>query len=85
MAAATVSMTVHFLDGTSSTYEYPQQSGRDQASIVANVKKAIESERLLLEAEGSLVVIPIASVKYVKVSPAPPHLPSGILRGARLV
>ncbi|HJZ76981.1 MAG TPA: hypothetical protein VKE51_34860 [Vicinamibacterales bacterium] len=28
-------------------------------------------------ADGDLIVIPIRSVKYVRVSPAPPHLPAG--------
>jgi hypothetical protein len=78
----TVSMTVFFLDGTKVSFEYQQQAGRDQAAIVANVKKAIDSERLVLEVDGDLIVIPMRSVKYVQVSPAPKHLPAGILRGA---
>ena len=83
--ATTVSLTVQFVDGTTTTFEYPQQSGKDQAAIVANVKKAIESDRLLVEADGALVVIPMSTVKWVRVSPAPSHLPAGILRGARSV
>ena len=78
-----VSMVVFFHDGTKISFSYPQQSGRDQAAIVANVKKAIDSERLVLEVDGDLIVIPMRSVKYVQVSPAPSHLPAGVLRGAR--
>jgi len=77
-------MTVFFLDGTKVSFDYPSQAGKDQAAIVANVKKAIDSERLVLEVDGALVVIPMRSVKYVQVTPAPPHLPAGILRGAHL-
>jgi hypothetical protein len=83
-AGAPVSLTVFFLDGTKASFVYPRQSGKDQASIVNTVKKAIDSERLVLEVDGDLVIIPIRSVKYVQVSPAPPHLPSGILRRAQL-
>jgi hypothetical protein len=79
----TVTMTVCFLDGSKMTYRYPRQSGSDQAAIVATVKKAIDAERLVLEADGDLIVIPIRSVKYVLVSPAPMHLPSGVLRSAK--
>jgi hypothetical protein len=79
-----VGMTVFFLDGTSMSFSYPQQSGRDQAAIVGTVKKAIDSERLVIEVAGDLLVIPMRSVKYVQVSPAPPHLPSGVLRKAQL-
>ena len=79
-----VRMTVFFLDGTKISFVYPRQSGSDQAAIVNTVKKAIDAERLVLEVDGDLVVIPIRSVKYVQVSPAPPHLPAGILRRARM-
>jgi len=79
-----VRMTVFFLDGTKASFVYPRQSGKVQAAMVNTVKKAIDAERLVLEVDGDLVVIPIRSVKYVQVSPAPPHLPSGILRGARV-
>jgi hypothetical protein len=79
-----VSMTVFFLDGTKASFEYPRQSGTDQAAIVTSVRRAIESERLVLEVDGDLLVIPIRSVKYVLVSPGPAHLPSGVLRRARL-
>ena len=79
-----VRMTVFFLDGTKAAFVYPRQSGSDQAAIVNTVKKAIGAERLVLEVDGDLVVIPIRSVKYVQVSPAPPHLPAGILRRARM-
>jgi hypothetical protein len=82
--SACVTMNVFFLDGTRVSFDYPRQSGRDQAAIVATVQKAIASERLVLEVDGDLVVIPIRSVKYVQVSPGPPHLPAGVLRQARL-
>ena len=81
---STVSLTVFFLDGTRASFRYPRQSGKDQATIVATVRRAIESERLTLEVNGDLIMIPIRSVKYVQVSPAPPHLPSGILRNAQV-
>ena len=81
---ALVTMKIFFLDGSIATFSYPRQSGKDQAAIVGAVKKAIDSERLVLEADGDLVVIPIRSVKYVRISPAPPHLPAGILREARM-
>jgi CMP-2-keto-3-deoxyoctulosonic acid synthetase len=79
----TVTMTVHFLDGKAMSFDYPRQSGTDQAAIVATVKKAIEADRLVIEVDGDLLVIPVRSVKYVRLSPAPPHLPAGVLRKAK--
>ncbi len=80
-----VSMTVFFLDGTKATFRYPRQSGTDSSTIASTVKKAIDADKLLLEADGDLLVIPIASVKYIQVSPAPSQLPSGVLRQARVL
>ena len=78
-----VTMTVFFLDGTKVAFEYPRQSGSDQPAIVNTIRKAIEAERLVLEVDGDLLVIPIRSVKYVQVSPGPAYLPSSVLRHAR--
>jgi hypothetical protein len=78
------SLTVFFLDGTNASFRYPRQAGTDPATIASTVKKAIDSERLVLEANGDLVVIPIRSVKYIQVSPAPAHLPGGILRDTEI-
>jgi hypothetical protein len=38
----------------------------------------------VLEVNGDLLVIPVKSVKYIQVSPAPDHLPGGILRHAEI-
>ena len=79
-----VTLTVYFHDGTKVTFRYPRQSGSDAATILANVKRAIDADKLVLEADGDLLVFPLKSVKYVRVSPAPAHLPAGILRQARV-
>jgi len=78
-------LTVFFLDGTKVLFRYPRQAGTDPATIAATVKRAIDAEKLVLEADGDLLVIPMKSVKYVQVSPAPAHLPAGVLRQARVI
>lgn len=78
------SMTVFFMDGTKVSFRYPKQAGTDASTIAANVKKAIDAEKLVLEVDGDLLVIPMRNIKYVQVSPAPAHLPSGVLRQARV-
>jgi len=83
--SALASLTVFFLDGTKVSFRYPKQAGTDATTIAANVKKAIDADKLVLEVDGDLLVIPIKSVKYIQVSPAPDHLPGGILRKARVI
>ncbi len=81
----TASMHIRFMDGSKILLRYPKQAGHDPATIVANVRRALEADRIVVEVDGSLLFIPLASVKYVQVTPAPDALPGGVLRGARLV
>ncbi len=83
--AAFVTMTVFFMDGTRASFRYPRQAGADAATIAANVKRAIEADKLLLEVDGDLMVVPIRNIKYVQLSPGPQQLPPGVLRGARVL
>ena len=78
-------LTVFFMDGSKVSFRYPRQAGTDPSTIANTVKRAIDSERLTLEVDGDLLVIPMRNVKYAQVSPAPDHLPQGVLRKARLI
>ena len=44
--------------------------------------EALEARKLVIEAEGALIVIPFENVKYLQVYPAPKKLPAGVIRGA---
>ncbi len=85
MATRTAGLVVRFMDGSKIALRYPKQAGEDAATIVANVRKALEADRLLVEVDGSLLFIPMANVKYIQVTPAPDVLPSTVLRNARMV
>lgn len=85
MTTRTVGLLVRFMDGSKLTLRYPKQAGNDAATIVANVRKALEADRLLVEVDGNLLFIPLSNVKYLQVTPAPEALPSTVLRNARLV
>ncbi len=81
----TVGLVVRFMDGSKITLRYPKQAGNDPTTIAANVRKALDTDRLIFEVDGSLLFIPMASVKYLQVTPAPDMLPTNVLRNARLV
>ncbi len=76
---------IYFMDGTHIVISYPSQAGEDQATIAANVKKAIDADKLVIEADGSLLMIPVRNIKYVQVTPLPDALPSGVIRNAHIV
>jgi hypothetical protein len=81
----TVTAAIHFMDKTRILLRYPKQAGNDTATIVANVKRALEADKLLVEVDDHLIVIPMRNVKYIQITPKPDALPSGVLRGAKLV
>jgi hypothetical protein len=81
----TASLLIRFMDGSKITERYPKQAGNDPATIAANVRKALDADRILVEVDGNLLFIPLGNVKYIQVMPAPDVLPPNVLRGARLV
>ena len=85
MTTRTVSLLIRFMDGSKLTLRYPKQAGTDPATIVANVRKALEADRLLVEVDGNLLFVPLSNVKYLQLTPAPDMLPPTVLRHARLV
>ncbi len=80
----TVTLLIRFMDGSKISLRYPKQAGNDPATIAANVRKALATDRIIVEVDGNLLFIPLSSVKYFQVLPAPESLPVGVLRGARL-
>ena len=73
---------IHFMDGSKKLLEFPQQVADTDASAAAKLKEALEAGKLVIEAEGALIVIPFDNVKYLQVHPAPKKLPAGVIRGA---
>ena len=84
-ATRTASLLIRFMDGSKITVRYPKQAGNDPATIAANVRKALDADRILVEVDGALLFIPLGNVKYLQVIPAPDVLPPNTLRNARLV
>lgn len=77
-------MTVHFINGTKMELTFPTQIKNSAAAVLEAMKKAMESDKLIIEGEGKLVIIPWASIKQVEVTPVPPALPFGAIKGVRI-
>lgn len=76
-------MTIHFNDGTSLSFDFPQQA--DRHAVTAKAEKLLSAPNLTVEADGTVILIPLTSVKYVQVYPAPETLPGGVIKGATIV
>ncbi len=82
--AERVTGTIHFMDGSKLSLEWPQQAGNDPSVIAVNVRKALETDRIMAEVDGNLLVIPVRNIKYIQITPAPQKLPTGVLRSAQV-
>jgi hypothetical protein len=77
-------LTIHFNNGTKMEVAFPTQIKNSTAAVLESTKKALESDKLVIEAEGKLVIIPWGSIKHVELTPMPPAVPFGSIKGARI-
>lgn len=62
-------LTVHFNDGTSLAFSFPQQTENTYAAAIA-MEEIFKRRLLTVEADGALMVIPFDNVKYISAYPA---------------
>lgn len=74
---------VHFIDGSKLKVEFPKQG--EDSNIAAKMQKLLDNPCLMLEADGSLITIPLSSIKYIQSHPAPSVLPDFVIRDATIV
>ena len=83
---AQVHGVIHFVDGTSLKLSWKQQGGDDPATIIKNVKKAIDADKFIIETDGDLMIIPSQNIKYFHITPGPKALPQDdVLRNVSIL
>lgn len=78
-------LVIHFNNGSKLELTFPTQIKNSTAAVLEGIKKVMETDKLVIEAEGKLLVIPWSSVKQLEVTPVPPALPFGAIKGAKIV
>ena len=78
-------LVIHFNNGSNLEMTFPVQIKNSTAAVMEGIKKVMETDKLAIEAEGKLLVIPWSSVKHLEVTPVPPALPFGAIKGAKIV
>lgn len=76
-------MVIHFMDGSSVSYNFPKQL-EDHAAISSRVNKLLEQQYLIIESDGSLQFYPVCNIKSIQTYPVPDILPEIVIRGATL-
>ena len=60
-------VTLHIIDGKNLSLEFPDQSG-SEAMRKMKIADFMASSHLVVEAEGSVLVCPVANIKYMSFS-----------------
>jgi hypothetical protein len=76
-------LSIHFTDGGSISFEFPTQLS-DPATITQHVENLLKDRYIMVEAEGALLLYPLANIRSLQVSPAPAILPQNCIKGARI-
>jgi hypothetical protein len=76
-------MTIHFMDGTQMRVTFPKQVKHDE-SVPVRLERLLDKDMLMFEADGTLLAIPFANIKYLQVYPAPALLPDYVIKEASI-
>ena len=77
-------LTIHFTDGSKLSVTFPKQI-KEFHQMAERIQKALDANKLAIEIDGELFVIPMNNVKYLQMTPAPEKLPETIIRGGSLI
>lgn len=74
-------LRIEYVDGMSETFSFPKQV-EDDYEQMQKFREAMRADRIVLEVDGMVHVIPMTAVKRIDFSPAPSNLPDFVIRGA---
>ncbi len=79
------SLTIHFNNGTEMQVAFPVQIKNSLGALVESLKRLLEADKLVIQTEDKLFVIPWSAVSYVSANGVSPSaLPLGSIKGAQV-
>ena len=79
-------LIIHFNNGTRMEVAFPTQIKNSLGALVETIKKVMEADKLVIQTDQQVIVVPWSSVKYVEASGVTgTALPLGAIKGARIV
>ncbi len=72
-------LTLHFMDGTSISFDFPEQTKNEAAKRI-KLEDFMKSSNVIIEADGSLMMFPVTNIKYIQFTP-PGGIPDEVLKG----
>lgn len=83
-------LTVYFNDGSRMAFSFPEQESNAMAKKI-KLAEVLSNNQFVIEADGSLLVFPMTSIKYIQLSDAnfagieDIQLPKFIIRNATIL
>ena len=83
-------LTLHFVDGSKISFDFPEQV-TSAAAKQFKLAEFLKNDQLMIEADGSFLIFPMANIKYIQVTLAEVslgsevNLPAQVIRGAHIV
>jgi hypothetical protein len=79
-------LIIHFNNGTKMEVSFPTQIKNSMGALVEVSKRILEADKLVIQTDQRLIIVPWSSVKYIEASAIPAAaLPLGVIKGARIV
>ena len=81
MADGFATMKVAFNDGSTASFEIPE----DDENVSAKIERLVELNGIAMEVEGNLLFLPLHNIRSIEISPAPVMSIANVLPGVRRV
>ncbi|SRR6266404_803435 len=79
-------LIIHFNNGTKMEVSVPTQVKNSMGALVELSKRVLEADKLIIQTERQLIIVPWSSVTYLEASALPAAaLPLGVIKGARIL
>ena len=79
-------LIIYFNNGTKMEVSFPVQIKNSVAAVIEAAKRILESDKLVIQTDQQLIIVPWSSVKYVEAASMPSAaLPFGTIKGARII
>jgi hypothetical protein len=79
-------LIIHFNNGSKLEVSFPTQIKNSPGALIEALKRLLEADKLVIQTEQKVLVIPWPSVQYVEATAVNwTALPLGSIRGATLV
>jgi hypothetical protein len=78
-------LVIHFNNGQKMALAFPAQIRDQGAGLLEAFKRIMEADKLAIQTDDKLIMIPWAGVQHIEFSPPPATTPFGTIQKARVV